>query len=952
MPARKSLEVTTDAGGAFEFDVGPEVGLPFGSYLVAAHPGHLAGVLDLPVDPLQWPSKVEIDIEVAGAVSVEVVDSGGGRVSAATIHHAARSRSRSATAVQLHERYLEQEAITDTSGHADLAALPGEQEIWAEHEGLVSRPWHGTSPSQVILTLGESFTVGGTISYPDRAEWQSSYEGERRILVSGQVGGLWRPLAALRDVVEGEWGPERIPLEGVQSVRIRLEGAPISPIERTFDPPRPNTHQRQDFVAEKLEHLWFLVHDEAGMPIPLATVLVWWSQSDQPTEGKTAEGATRENGYAWVGTFPSGHVYYRVSAPGYGFFEGEELVPSENSIEIVLQRAGRVAGKCLREGQPVSDFELIYWLERNPRVYRRQVFLGREDGTFVIDGLTVGDWFVHASCAFHPGGKPIPFTVSPATEAQVEIHVPSGIRGGGRVIDALTGDPLPAARIQLFSSGGMEKSFPWGPPLATGPDGSFASDAFVLGTNYLTAEADGFAPLEVSVSATQQDFLDFGDIGLQRPQALQVTLLGLRALGALSPTELRAFTAVGHILPETPFDADGTVRFDAVPPGDHALVIRYPDGSWARLNLRLDPGKDWNFTFDLEGYRRLDLQVLDAAGGPIAFEGMVLVLGQEDTGLFVARLSLPSEDGHFRFEGIRAEQVQVIVYRQVDGTTVASRDLAFAGSSELATEIRLEDNPIRVRVVDADGAPLVGAWVRFWSVAGQFRGKEGTGADGWCSILGVPEEPALVDVNHGIAGQRHGIPVDASIREHELVLDARGSLELRLVDGEQPLAAVAARIVTAGGVTLTEAVQTDAQGLVRFKPLGEGAYRIAFLRGDCWPAVVERTLAPAEHAHLDVQMRRLAELELTLFDRQGLPVSGAEVELSSIEFGCTVAAWLREEKVRAPNGSSTDSGGVLRVGGLPRGAYAWSVTVGDQLVRGTFELQPGAPNRIPIRLGL
>jgi hypothetical protein len=96
--------------------------------------------------------------------------------------------------ISIHERFYAQRAVTGASGRIELAPFHGEQAFWAEKGELVSTPWQGLSPSSVDLTLGESFTIGGTITYPDLEEWEPGYEGERRILVFGQTGNLWRPL--------------------------------------------------------------------------------------------------------------------------------------------------------------------------------------------------------------------------------------------------------------------------------------------------------------------------------------------------------------------------------------------------------------------------------------------------------------------------------------------------------------------------------------------------------------------------------------------------------------------------------------------------------------------------------------------------------------------------------------------------------------------------------------
>src|SRR6185295_17398735 len=153
----------------------------------------------------------------------------------ATVHHLPKRDGPPADGARF-ERFLEQEALTDSSGSVELAPFAGEQVLWAVRGELRSIPWQGPTPSSpVVLVMGETFTVGGSVLYPDRVEWKPDYEGERRIMVSGFARGFWRPLVRVRDVEEGTWGPIAVPLEGVSRLRVRLEGAPITPIEEEFD---------------------------------------------------------------------------------------------------------------------------------------------------------------------------------------------------------------------------------------------------------------------------------------------------------------------------------------------------------------------------------------------------------------------------------------------------------------------------------------------------------------------------------------------------------------------------------------------------------------------------------------------------------------------------------------------------------------------------------------------
>lgn len=96
-----------------------------------------------------------------------------------------------------------------------------------------------------------------------------------------------------------------------------------------------------------------------------------------------------------------------------------------------------------------------------------------------------------------------------------------------------------------------------------------------------------------------------------------------------------------------------------------------------------------------------------------------------------------------------------------------------------------------------EGAPLAGAKITTRSRSGDYIfGADDTDADCWASQAGLPEDTILMDVQHGVAGRRFGVPIDASDDEIEFVLVAKGSLELRLVDGSVPLPNVTTQIPT------------------------------------------------------------------------------------------------------------------------------------------------------------
>lgn len=950
---RRTLERRADAEGAFAFS-GEEAGaMPHGSVLLAWHPEFAQGGADLGSEPASWPAEVVLRLEPAEVVVVTVLDGDGRPRAGAIVHHsgAPRSPPNGKALLAAHERFLAREGITDAAGQARFSAFPGEQAFWAEHGEELSVPWQGVRPTRVVLRLGASFTVGGTLTLPDWSDWDGEWVGERRILVSGQEGELWRPLARLRDVEAGRWGPLRVPLGAATAFAVRLEGIPITPLEERFAAPAPGAHRSIDFAAVHESECYFLVQNEAGEPIPSARAIGWWGDPSMPQSASSprrVEGAARSDGILYLGGFPEGRVSFQISAPGYSFLESEGVTGEH--YQITLQRGGRVEGRCLSGGKPVTDFELVYWMEGPRHALHTASFFDREDGRFTLDDLNAGDWFLGATTSKVPMGRPLTVHVAAERTTEVELELAAALSGGGRVLDAESGEPIPGARVQPYSSGGIERCLPWGPEVRTEHDGTFLVEAFVAGTNYVTVEAPGHARTDAKAFAKDGDFLDFGDIRLPRPGALELRLLGLEELRPWSPLDLKVTTMNSASLAPKHFDAKGRIRFEEVPPGTLWLFLNYPDGEWTRLELELEPGGEWRYDFKVAGDRRLRVRALDERGEPVP-EGSVLgLVAQEDNGVLVLRMKNASAEGRVEFEGVRASQAQVWIVSP-SGSPSAQLDVTLTDEPGPEVTIRLGQRSTRIRVVDREGQPLVSAWVSVRSASGsQPLGHDDTDGEGWATILGLPPGTALLDLAHGLAGRRLGLPFDCDRDEQTFVLDERGSVELRVVDGTQPLVGATARLETPDGLSLTDPTTTDADGRVRFGPLGDGAYVFGCRRSDAWPARLALELGPDEHVVREVQMRRLADLELYVLDADGLPVADAEIRLRSLEFGTDVADWVGAERVVAPGGVRTDGFGVLRIFGLPRGSYRWSVR-GDELSGGALELLPGSANRLEARIG-
>jgi hypothetical protein len=726
-------------------------------------------------------------------------------------------------------------------------------------------------------------------------------------------------------------------------IEVRLEGIPIAPQAEQFARPSPGSHRDFAFLGRKEDcQVMFFVSGPDGEVLPAAQVVAWWNQPTADAGPRVVRGASRPDGTIYVGTFPEGRLSYEVSAPGFASFSHEMMVPNEDGVLITLEPGGRVAGRVLADGAAVQDFQVICWRPGVARQNRSSFHFGCEEGLFELDGFESGEWFFQAASPDFPPSTIVSVAVTAGAVSEVELTLAPGLPGGGRVVDRSSGDPIDDAEIEVLGSGGMEAGLPWLPPLRCQADGTFELEAFSVGSNFVRVRAPGYA--EAIVKQTSDGaFVDFGEIRLTRPQALEVRLTGLEGTGK-EPFSFHASAAIGHTLPYTAFDRDGVVRFEGVPPCDLQLVVHESPTSWARLQLPLQAGKTWSYEHKVAGSRELEIALFE--GGELELDPRGLyVQSIEPSGIVTLRATAP-QDGVYRFEGIGASTAQVWVIE--DGMTIASANLDLGGG-QARHEISLTKDPLRIRVIDDAGQGIVGAWVtlREEGASGIF-GADDTDSQGWAELAGAPHERMLADVHHGVAGWRFGVPIDAGVREQEFVLVARGSILLHITDGEVPLPSVTTRIETPGGAGQSRPRDTTAEGTVRYEPLGEGQYRIVGRRSDCWPVVADVVLAAGEQATPTVRMRRLAELELLVRSAEGTPLVGVEVDLRSLEFGGSVAEWVAERVVEGD--LRTDKDGKVTLKGLPSGPYAWTVS-GAVATGGQLELDAGA-NALDVGRGL
>ncbi|MGA8892872.1 MAG: carboxypeptidase regulatory-like domain-containing protein, partial [Anaeromyxobacteraceae bacterium] len=188
---------------------------------------------------------------------------------------------------------------------------------------------------------------------------------------------------------------------------------------------------------------------------------------------------------------------YLLGAVREGYTQSRATVarPGEEAM-IELVRGGRVAGTVREEvsGKPVAPFRVeVRRGGRGWRLVLRAATVLDASGRFEIGDLPAGPLVVSASSPGHLPSPEVEVTVPDGGgTAEVDLRLGLGGRISGRVVDRVTGSPLPGARATLESEGASAPSLlDAGASAITGADGTFLVAGVPARTVTLHVEAEG-----------------------------------------------------------------------------------------------------------------------------------------------------------------------------------------------------------------------------------------------------------------------------------------------------------------------------------------------------------------------------------------------------------------------------------------------------------------------------
>ena len=932
------LESITDGDGRFTFERDALAEAEFGSVLWVTHPDYRAhysilaetasdlATVQLEAAPRRWVTVMAAGVEVEGA----------------RVQQFAVPQDEEPDGVRA-RKVFRREWITGADGRAPLATFAGEEGLIAATDGERSRAVTRECAGDVTLELRPSFTTHGSVLLTDGADMPKGV----RVFVEVGADDDWERDSSAPVRSDSTWGPMAIPLLE-KGYRLVVEGGKV--IRKGVYIPEPELGQvlNVDIETKLGIDQWFYVVDaETKELLPDAHIETY--AQDELGRWVFVKHRPLDNGYILAQGCAPGELYYLARCPGHVFTRGGPvLLPASEpaTLWVELLQSGRLEGRCTRDGIPVEDFKLLWWPGDVYAQLDTETFSGLADGRFALDSVGAGTVTVIAQSPEHGQSEPLTLTIPPGGTGEAHLTLPGAETGRGVVVDQATGLPIAGATIEALFTFGSHGVHPTGVSAVSDRDGHFEIRGLSEVPTTFHVTASGYALIRKTVRTTGSTTVDLGRLELPRSQPIEIRL---HTAEGVDPTAFYVKN-VGEGIPKSRFSPEGRVFVAAHKPGYELLEVTETFGRSIVFPVDLRPGEDWVIDIDLTGACQLDVHVDKPTGSEIPEDLWVLVKFPGDRGGADWTLSVP-ESGEVRFEGLPQGTFQVTLAQ--GAKNLASERIEVAVGQDNVLELPLNAPLRHFRVVDKDGRPLAATSMRFLiDGVGDGRLTARTDGQGQVSIGGVNNGEIQVNLDHPTRGLATGIPVERARTPDEvvdIVFEAEESLEVSILDGDQPISGIACRVYWSGSLETLSANRTsDSNGRVKWNKIGKGKYDLRAHHPNYWPLRVE---VEAGETPNQVRIRRRGDLLFRATTATGSEASGLPVQVVSIEYETDVADWIQARAVKASLPLVTDSSGELNLAGLPRGEYRWMVQPpSGEVLSGKVTVRGGEQVLMPVRL--
>lgn len=879
----------------------------------------------------------QVVLAPAPNLMVRVVDARGDPVSGA--HVVQRLSANEATRAALGPTKVEnatallRRTSSDSSGRAELADLGGRQVLDASHGEARSAPWYGAAPAEAELRLENCFTWSGRLVGP---EFPTDPAGSRVLLSSVGGGRVMRVgVAPVRS--NGTFGPIRSPRTSDEQLEFELEG------ERWI----PNTVARK--VAANEERAEVDIPALSGVHFPVRIVehdgaavvgaRVDWAWSS----GTTTQWATRysrSDGMADFRAAPLGHVLLFVEAAGYMPFRTDLNITGDVQpyYRVELARGGKIAGRVLAQGHPLENFSIVYRGTESFANLGVTDFVDRRDGSFELDGLPLGELSIFAVAPNWPRSEDRRVDATVGATPIVEFDLKPGVVGRGSVHDAVTGEPIAGASAQVWTAEGHMRIREHGRPATSDSSGRFEVSALAVSeVSVIDVRAEGYAQSELMVAPSAAGTLDLGVVTLAKPRALVVRLI---VPVDASPTSWTCSIGSGELNESKTFPASGELRFEALPIAGHTVTIAHGPEHTERRFVTVGPDFDASVVFDVASGSHFTVDVGDGAGAAAPPGSWLRVTSYAD-GYRAVRQSLRSISPGGAVEVVGIHEPRVLL-ECIDsaGSSLASMARATRDIDGTRVRLRLQSNPVSLRLVDRDDNPLPDVVVGIGSSDSGWAGSATTDSRGSVELSCTNRK---IDVVVEWPPNGGGVIRNVAMGDEPatIIADLRAVVGVRLLDGVEPVVGASIWIEDGMGLgAVFPSLVTDEKGEARGTRYLEQTFRGSVRTPGIWPVEIEIPARIPERLQ-EFQVRRRGSVVLHA-KRDGLALRDARISVSSLEFAEPLSKWIASGAVVVSSADlTTNERGDLRIDGLPRGPYRWSTFIeGGAEIGGRFDVLP------------
>ncbi|HZT56764.1 MAG TPA: carboxypeptidase-like regulatory domain-containing protein, partial [Burkholderiaceae bacterium] len=343
------------------------------------------------------------------------------------------------------------------------------------------------------------------------------------------------------------------------------------------------------------------------------------------------------------------------------------------------------------------------------------------------------------------------------------------------------------------------------PTSSTAADGTFALYGVDPGVNVVAATAPQHASLLRQGLAVEPDATQaLGDLELPAGEEVEIAVADPSGAPIAGAEVLVAPQSTGvpvHIAERAGrTDGDGRVRVRGLPRGSAlAAARRSPKEEWVvgepapvDGEVRVTLPAAFALTLAVQGPQSkpaadVQLRLVDASANAGAVElSMFGLLRGVDLDDRLRRL----DDGRLRIERLRAGTWCVVV--GASGCASTSFDVELRADVDRTVQLRAA-RALRVRTIDADGAPVAAATIYVQPRGGERAQRivelplaaGRTDGDGWCTVKDLPTDETRITASHPRLGSVHATIAGAP-PETVLQFAAPCSLRGTLTDGGRP----------------------------------------------------------------------------------------------------------------------------------------------------------------------